>query len=356
MNSQRLTKGCFCAVAAFAVAAISSTVWASPGAIIEEVESSSVNKVLPQIITQTAPIYPQSLARSGTEGVVTVSFTVDTEGRVLDPEVVSSAARALNPYALKTVAGWRFTPGERDGKVATFRLRASVEFSAKGVASSDEGVRAPVAPFAQGAPAKRKVTPVYPYEALIAGRAGWAEASFIVDYTGRALFANPAGASDTAFAKAVVAMVEASEFIPDKKDRRPVMTPANQRVTFEGEASLDPEARRVLSELRKQKPAILTMADLDERPKAVRQDSPAYPRALKDDGLTGQAEIEFIVDREGRVLFPRIVSASHEDFGWAAATAVAQWRFQPPTKDGQKVDVRMMVPVLFDARKLAASD
>jgi TonB family protein len=77
---------------------------------------------------------------------------------------------------------------------------------------------------------------------------------------------------------------------------------------------------------------------------------------MKTDGLTGQAEIEFIVDRDGRVLFPRIVSASHEDFGWAAATAVSQWRFNPPMRNGQRVEVRMSVPILFDAQKLASSD
>ena len=60
--------------------------------------------------------------------------------------------------------------------------------------------------------------------------------------------------------------------------------------------------------------------------------------------------------RDGRVLFPRIVSASHEDFGWAAATAVAQWKFNPPMRNGQRVDVRMVVPVMFDAQKLASSD
>jgi TonB family protein len=98
------------------------------------------------------------------------------------------------------------------------------------------------------------------------------------------------------------------------------------------------------------------LQELDERPKTVRQDSPVYPRALKDDSLTGQAEIEFIVGADGRVHYPRIVSATQEDFGWAAATAIAQWQFQPPTKDGKHVDVRMTVPVLFDARKLAAAD
>lgn len=203
---------------------------------------------------------------------------------------------------------------------------------------------------------KRKPAPVYPYDLLVNGHSGWADASFVVDYTGRALFANPAGASDRAFALSVVAMIEASAYSPGRKGKAPVMSPTKEHYEFAGEDSLDPEARRVLAELRKHKSGILSSTDLDERPKVIQQVSPAYPRALKDDGLTGQAEIEFIIDRDGRVLFPRIVSASHEDFGWAAATAVAQWRFQPPQKAGHNVEARMTVPILFTAQKLAESD
>lgn len=204
--------------------------------------------------------------------------------------------------------------------------------------------------------AKRKVAPVYPYDMLISGRSGWAEASFIIDYAGRPLFANPKNASDPAFAKAVVAMIEASQYVPGRRDRHNVMSPVSERYQFLGESALDDNARRVLVTLRKGDHSLPDVADLDDRPKAIQQTSPVYPRALKDDGLTGQAEIEFVIDREGRVLFPHIVSATHEDFGWAAATAVAQWRFQPPQKDGRNVDVMMRVPILFDAHKLASSD
>lgn len=204
--------------------------------------------------------------------------------------------------------------------------------------------------------AKRKVSPVYPYEMLINGQSGWAEASFVIDYAGRPLFANPKNASDPAFAKSVVAMIEASQYAPGRRDRHTVMSPATERCQFQGEESLDAGARRVLQALRSSEHTLPIVAELDDRPRALKQDSPVYPRALKDDGLTGQAEIEFVIDREGRVLFPHIVSATHEDFGWAAATAVAQWQFQPPQKDGQKVDAVMRVPILFDARKLASSD
>lgn len=206
------------------------------------------------------------------------------------------------------------------------------------------------------AKAQREIAMVYPYEMLIQGKPGWADASFVIDYAGRPLFTQSSQASDPAFARAAVAMIEANQFAPVKKDRRLTMAQAAQRFQFGGDASLTPETRRIVAELRKETPAICNVTELDERPKALKQDAPVYPRAMKDDGLTGHAEIEFVVTADGQVVCPRILSASQEDFGWAAAAAVAQWRFQSPTRNGQKVDARMTVPILFDARRLAAAD
>src|ERR1035437_8954039 len=72
--------------------------------------------------------------------------------------------------------------------------------------------------------AKRAINLVYPYEMLLSGKPGWAEASFVIDYAGRPLFTNPSGASDPAFARAAVAMIEANEFTPAKKGKRVIMT------------------------------------------------------------------------------------------------------------------------------------
>ncbi len=353
------------------------------GTIVEAVDSGTTDKILPKVISQPPPVFPPSLARAGADGVVLVTFTVDEAGDVRDAEVVESDVRQLNSYALKAVAQWKFIPGAKNGHTAPFRLRAPVEFGAKAAAlaahTTETGSRltplSPPAPAtsASGAQiavattdqslsldtvpaARRQPMPVYPYDMLIKGRSGWANASFVVDYMGRPLFTNPAGASDRAFALSVVAMVEASEFTPGMKGKSRVMSPLKEHYEFPGESSFDPEARRVLAELRKAKPSIPNTLDLDEKPKVLAQVSPVYPRALKDDGLTGQAEIEFVIDRDGRVLFPRIISASHEDFGWAAATAISQWRFQPPRRGGQVVAARMTVPVLFTAQKLAESD
>jgi len=76
--------------------------------------------------------------------------------------------------------------------------------------------------------------------------------------------------------------------------------------------------------------------------------SPMYPTALKKNGRpSGQAVIEFVIDRDGRARLPRIVSASDEQFGWAAATAVSQWVFDMPRRNGQPVDVRVKIPFQF---------
>ncbi|MFT3783978.1 MAG: TonB family protein [Nibricoccus sp.] len=197
----------------------------------------------------------------------------------------------------------------------------------------------------------RSFNPIYPYEALIAGKGGWAEISYTVDYTGRAIFLATVGASDPAFAHAFQADIEAIEFIPPRINGQPQMTPTQERFDFPAQPPLDPIAREILVELRKPHPALVPVAELDAKPEAIRRPPPAYPWVLRGDSISGSAEIEFVVDRNGRCLFPRIVSATQDDFGWAAATGVLRWRYKPPTKGGAKADTRITETIVFDINK-----
>jgi TonB family protein len=72
-----------------------------------------------------------------------------------------------------------------------------------------------------------------------------------------------------------------------------------------------------------------------------------FPPDRLDAGEGGRAEIEFIIDRTGRVRLPRIRGANQSSFGWSAATALSQWLFETPMKNGQPVDVRVAVPMEF---------
>ncbi len=201
----------------------------------------------------------------------------------------------------------------------------------------------------------RNTAPVYPYQLLLQGKEGHAEVEFTIEYSGKAILASVVNASDPAFAKALIADVEANEFLPPRVNGQPRLAQAQLRYSFNGNAGLDATAREILAELRKPMPAIAHADLLDKKPVASRQEQPVYPYSLLSDGVSGKAEIEIVVDRTGRVLFPRVLSATNEDIGYAAAAAVTRWRYQPGQKAGQPVDSRLSVTITYDQAKMATS-
>ncbi|MDF9826932.1 TonB family protein [Ereboglobus sp. PH5-10] len=91
----------------------------------------------------------------------------------------------------------------------------------------------------------------------------------------------------------------------------------------------------------------LKEVDAMPKPRGPRA-GPVYPRMLKDDGITGEAVVRFIVNKEGRVTDVRVVKATHELFGDAAKAAVEQWNFSPAKKDGAPVNCYMQIPIMFN--------
>lgn len=94
--------------------------------------------------------------------------------------------------------------------------------------------------------------------------------------------------------------------------------------------------------------AIRPSSAVDQSPVPVSRPPPEYPAALRQAGITGEALVEFIVDRDGRVRAPRIVRSSHPGFEKAALAAVQSWTFRPGLKHGRPVNVRMQQPLTFD--------
>ena len=84
----------------------------------------------PRVLFQRAPRYPQELRAAGRQGTVTLLFTVDTDGRVVDPKVQRSTDPAFEKPALEAVRQWRFEPGTRKGEAVPFRMRIPITFNA----------------------------------------------------------------------------------------------------------------------------------------------------------------------------------------------------------------------------------
>lgn len=83
----------------------------------------------PRARLQASPLYPFEAKRTGREGMVTVEFTVDEGGVVLEPRVVSSTDRIFDEATLRAVAKWRFEPGRRSGRIVRFRMALPVVFN-----------------------------------------------------------------------------------------------------------------------------------------------------------------------------------------------------------------------------------
>jgi TonB family protein len=70
-----------------------------------------------QLISGSAPIYPDALKSRGIEGKVTVQYDVTMEGQVANLRVVESDPRGLfDAAALTAVSTWVFRPQIRDGQ------------------------------------------------------------------------------------------------------------------------------------------------------------------------------------------------------------------------------------------------
>lgn len=83
----------------------------------------------PRTRVQTPPRYPFAARQGAQTGNVVIEFTVDESGRVINPRVIDSTNRIFDEAALQGVAGWRFEPGRREGRVVRFRMAVPVHFS-----------------------------------------------------------------------------------------------------------------------------------------------------------------------------------------------------------------------------------
>jgi protein TonB len=89
------------------------------------------------------------------------------------------------------------------------------------------------------------------------------------------------------------------------------------------------------------------VSELEKRPEAVSQVSPAYPPELRKAKIEGTVTLVFVLSEEGRVEEPRVENSSRPEFEKPALEAIRKWRFRPGEKDGQPVRTYIRVPMRF---------
>lgn len=84
-----------------------------------------------------------------------------------------------------------------------------------------------------------------------------------------------------------------------------------------------------------------------ERPVALYAPPPVYTEAARHRRVQGMAVVEAVIEADGRVTSVRIVKDLPMGLGGAAARAVAQWRFEPATRNGRPIAVFYRLSVHF---------
>jgi TonB family protein len=345
-----------------------------------ENDSATHSDQAPVVIHQERPVYPYSMRLTGNRGEVTVDFIVDPEGNVEKADVTKSSHPDFEAPAVEAVLKWKFKPGMKNGHPVWVHMAVPVIFDLLPYGQADtmnlhhlDGGAA-VEPWKiSGSPAKGvppefqydvapnpllTSAPVYPYDLLIRKIKGKASVTFAIDTQGRTHVVRVIDASLPEFGAAATAMIEAWKFEPAKKAGKPCWALLRKDQVFERDADdfpMNESAQRLLGVLKKDPSKIL--ADfrlLDAVPKGRFTPSPIVPDSVRTANVRAEAVVEFIVDHAGHAQLPRVISSTSDEFGWAAATAVARWQYSTPSKNGKAVDVLVRVPLVFSPVNLAA--
>jgi periplasmic protein TonB len=76
--------------------------------------------------------YPSEAIRAGVEGIVVVSFVVNSSGEISDATVVKSLGYGTDEEAMRVIQNMpRWTPGKQNGKPVAVRFTMPIRFSMK---------------------------------------------------------------------------------------------------------------------------------------------------------------------------------------------------------------------------------
>ena len=90
--------------------------------------------------------------------------------------------------------------------------------------------------------------------------------------------------------------------------------------------------------------------DLDRPVAPLQTVAPLDPAAFTQSPAGGHVLVDFYIDQDGRPRLPVIVSSTEDLYAKAAVNALAQWRFQPPTRTGRPVAMRVQQEFVFQGR------
>jgi periplasmic protein TonB len=82
----------------------------------------------PRVLSEVKIPYPDEARRAGIEGTVTLSITVDVEGKVAAVKVISGPGYGLNEAARDAIRRFRFKPATKGGEAVSTEMKYAYTF------------------------------------------------------------------------------------------------------------------------------------------------------------------------------------------------------------------------------------
>lgn len=177
--------------------------------------------------------------------------------------------------------------------------------------------------------ATRQVTPIHPPELKKSLVSGEVVLECLVDTAGRVQEIKVIEESHPGFAAAAEEALRQWEFMPGSIDGQ--TAPVRIRVPFDFRLSPDEilstiAGRPVYEEV---KETVIPAQQLPSWPRPLQFYTPRYPPELAGTGKYGKVVVNITIDKEGKVINPRIVKSTYPEFIIPALVTALQLRFPP---------------------------
>lgn len=295
--------------------------------------SDDVAEPKPALATALKPlktVMPSvSASLTAAPGEVRVLVLLNEHGYVTAAKVSSSTNPALNEPCLDAIRQWRYQPAIRNGIPVTSSFIQPFTF---GNDTFDIATGITARPKT-----RRQVAPVVPES--LQHISGIVTIAVQLDNQGKITGTEVVSSSHEELNPITLDAVQRWEFTPAYISGKAVPSTVYAPFEYVGQPMAKTE--------RSPKPVLVDNNEL----KPLRQSSPTVPESLAE--LSGEVEIEFVIDATGYVAEAKILSSSQPALGELARRTALNWKFTPIVKNGVAVPVKAVQPFRFGQGSVA---
>lgn len=276
----------------------------------------------PRLLSVVPAVRPRG--DKGSLDPVRVELALDEKGEITNATPQSEIAADRLELVRAALKSWRFAPARQAGRAVASTVVVPVLF----VSAASAGVEKSIGPKLIS-----DHRPTYPAAMERYGITGLVTVQFDVDEHGNVVDPTIYSSSNPGFDDAAVDAILQWRYQPGTRDGTPIRQHLRQEVHF-----VSPYGSHEVFKIDAKNAAKLPPELQYDTPAKIQSlQLPVYPFPELRDGITGHAEIAFLVGPDGRVQDVNVIAASHPDFGLSLTAAIQGFVFTPAFKAGKPV-------------------